>query len=137
MDMDTAVIQIDGLADIVRARQSVRDTAREIGLTLADQTRIATSVSELTRNIIQYAGKGTVAITGEKKKGLARIRVVVSDNGPGIADIENAMEDGFSTSGGLGMGLPGVKRLVEDFEINSRSGQGTTVSIAVSRRLWV
>ena len=137
MDMDTAVIQIDGLADIVRARQSVRDTARELGLTLADQTRIATSVSELTRNIIQYAGKGKVAITGEKNKGLARIRVVVSDNGPGIADIENAMEDGFSTSGGLGMGLPGVKRLVEDFEINSRSGQGTTVSIAVSRRLWV
>jgi len=137
MDMDTAVIQIDGLADIVRARQSVRDTARELGLTLADQTRIATSVSELTRNIIQYAGKGKAAITGEKSKGLARIQVVVSDNGPGIADIEKAMGDGYSTSGGLGMGLPGVRRLVEDFEINSRSGQGTTVSIAVSRRLWV
>jgi len=135
--MATAVIQIDGLADIVRARQSVRDTARELGLTLADQTRIATSVSELTRNIIQYAGRGEVTITGEKNKGQARIRVVVSDNGPGIADIEEAMEDGSSTSGGLGMGLPGVKRLVEDFEIKSRPGHGTIVSIAVSRRLWV
>ncbi len=135
--MDTAVIQIDGLADIVRARQSVRDTARELGLTLADQTRIATSVSELTRNIIQYAGSGKATITGEKNKGVVRIQVVVSDNGPGIADIEKAMGDGFSTSGGLGMGLPGVKRLVEDFEIESRPGHGTTVSIAVSRRLRV
>ncbi len=137
MDMDTAVIQIDGLADIVRARQSVRDTARELGLTLADQTRIATSVSELTRNIIQYAGKGKVAITGEKSKGQVRIQVVVSDNGPGIADIEAALGDGFSTSGGLGMGLPGVKRLVEDFDVKSQPGHGTTVSIAVSRRLRV
>ncbi len=135
--MDTAVLQIDGLADIVRARQNVRDTANELGLTLADQTRIATSVSELTRNVIQYAGRGKVTITSEKNKGQARIRVVVSDNGPGIADIEKAMGDGFSTSGGLGMGLPGVKRLVEDFEIKSRPGHGTTVSIAVSRRLWV
>lgn len=135
--MDTAVIQIDGLADIIRARQSVRDTAHALGMTLADQTRIATSVSELTRNIIQYAGKGTVTITGEKNKGYVRIRVVVSDNGPGIADIEEALGDGFSTSGGLGMGLPGVKRLVEDFEIKSRPGHSTTVSIAVSRRLWV
>ncbi len=135
--MDTSVIQIDGLADSVLARLSVRDIAHVLGLTLADETRFATSVSDLTRNIIQYAGKGKATITGEKSKGQAMIRVVVSDSGPGIADIEKAMGDGYSTGGGLGMGLPGVKRLVEDFEIKSRPGHGTTVSIAVSRRLWV
>lgn len=119
--------------DIVTARQEGRRLAQELGFGLADQTRIATAISELTRNVIQYADRGTVtlkAIRADRKDGL---EVVVADEGPGIEDVERVMQQGYSTSGGLGVGLPGARRLMHEFEIVSRPGRGTTVTI----RMWL
>lgn len=120
-------------ADIVTARQEGRRLAQELGFGLADQTRIATAISELTRNVIQYADRGTVtlkAIRADRKDGL---EVVVADEGPGIEDVERVMQQGYSTSGGLGVGLPGARRLMHEFEIVSWPGRGTTVTI----RMWL
>ena len=119
--------------DIVMARQEGRQLAQELGFGLADQTRIATAISELVRNVVRYAGRGTItlkAIEAGIKKGL---EVVVADEGPGIEDMELAMQDGYSTGGGLGAGLPGTKRLVHEFEIVSQPGLGATVTI----RMWL
>lgn len=113
--------------DIVGARQLGRERAKAIGFGTVDQARIATAISELARNIYLYAGTGKICyetIDEINKKG---IRVIASDNGPGIKDISQVMEDGFSTSGGLGAGLPGVKRLMDDFDIISNPGKGTEI----------
>jgi len=125
-------VQIRVESDIVAARVAGRDLARQLGFGLADQTRLATAISELTRNVIQYAGKGTCTITDVSDDTVVKIRVVVEDNGPGIPDISRAMEQGFSTSRGLGAGLPGTKRLVHEFDIQSRPGY-TKVTIAMAR----
>jgi len=119
--------------DVVAARQLARKMAEELGFGLADQTRITAAVSELSRNIYLYAGKGRVvikAISQSTKKG---IEVVAEDKGPGIPDIDLAMQDGYSTSNSLGQGLPGTKRLMDEFEIKSQVGAGTTVTI----RKWL
>lgn len=113
--------------DIVAARQLGRKLAKELGFGNVDQARIATAISELARNIYLYAGSGSICIervSELEKKGL-RIRAI--DKGPGIEDIQLVMEDGFTTSGGLGAGLPGVKRLVDDFTINSKVNEGTEI----------
>jgi len=106
---------------------------RSLGFGSADQTRVATAISELTRNVIQYAGEGVCIITDESNDSMNRIRVVVEDNGPGIADIDKAMMDGFSTGKSLGAGLPGTRRLAHEFEIESKPGH-TKVSIVMKRR---
>jgi serine/threonine-protein kinase RsbT len=115
--------------DIVAARQLGRNVAKELGFGTVDQARITTAISELARNIYLYAGQGQICIekihNGEK----AGLRIAAVDNGPGIADIRQVMEDGFSTSGGLGAGLPGVKRLMDEFEIDSAPGKGTNVNV--------
>ncbi len=124
-------IQLD--VDIITARREGRRLAQELGFGLADQTRIATAISELTRNAVQHAGRGTITlrpIVAGSKRGL---EVVVADQGPGIEDVELAMHDGYSTSGGLGMGLPGARRLVHEFDLVSQPGVGTTVTI----RMWL
>jgi serine/threonine-protein kinase RsbT len=115
--------------DIVAARQKGRALAVELGFSPGDATLIATAISELARNIVTYAGTGVVAIQGIQASGRQGILVIASDRGPGIADIRQAMRDGFSTSGSLGLGLPGVRRLMDEFDLQSRVGRGTTVAV--------
>jgi len=115
--------------DVVRLRQAVRESALGVGMSLVDQTKIVTAASELGRNTIQYGGGGRVAIT-TVSDGIRRgVRLEFVDQGPGIADLKLAMQDGYTTGGGLGLGLSGAKRLSDDFEIESSPGKGTRVAI--------
>jgi serine/threonine-protein kinase RsbT len=121
------VVSTDG--DIVVARQSGRELAEQIGCSATDATLVATAISEVARNIVTHAGRGEIvmrAVAGEAD-GDAAIEVVARDEGPGIAEVEHAMQDGFSTGPGLGFGLPGAQRLMDEFEITSEVGRGTTV----------
>jgi serine/threonine-protein kinase RsbT len=113
--------------DIVTARQKGRALAIALGFSSADAILIATAISELARNIVTYARHGEVRLTAIHKSSRTGIQLVASDKGPGIPDINQALRDGFSTSGSLGLGLPGVKRLMDDFECISEVGRGTTV----------
>lgn len=113
--------------DIVIARTLARDTAKALGFGAIDQARIATAVSELARNIFLYAGTGTVTIREIERGGRKGIEIISEDQGPGIADIDLVMQDGYSTSRGMGMGLPGAKRLMDEFDIKSAEGQGTVI----------
>ncbi len=115
--------------DIVSARQKGRAMAAELGFSTGDATLIAAAISELARNIVSYARKGQITlktVNGLKRQGFA---VIASDDGPGIPDVQQALRDGFSTSGSLGLGLPGVRRLMDEFEITSQPGRGTTVTV--------
>lgn len=120
-----AVIRSD--LDIVIARTLARDTAKMIGFGAIDQARIATAVSELARNIFLYAGTGTVTVREIERTGRRGIEIICEDKGPGINNIDLVMRDGYSTSRGMGMGLPGARRLMDEFEIRSQDGAGTTV----------
>ena len=125
-------LAIAGEPDIVAARQAAREVAKRLGFGMVDQSRIATAVSELTRNVARYAtdGRGRVVIrelaAPPRRPG---IEVVVADDGPGIADVSEALREGVTSGPGLGMGLPGTKRLMDEMEIDSALGRGTTVSI--------
>ncbi|WP_226660034.1 anti-sigma regulatory factor [Pseudalkalibacillus hwajinpoensis] len=114
--------------DIVKARQSGRNIAKELGFGTVDQARITTAISELARNIYLYAGNGAVAIERVENGGKFGLKIEASDSGPGIKDIRKVMEDGFTTSGGLGAGLPGVKRLMDEFTIDSKENEGTVIT---------
>jgi serine/threonine-protein kinase RsbT len=120
-----AVIRSD--LDIVIARTLARDTAKMLGFGAIDQARIATAVSELARNIFLYAGTGTVTVREIERTGRKGIEVICEDQGPGIANVNLVMQDGYSTSRGMGMGLPGAKRLMDEFDIRSQEGVGTTI----------
>ncbi|AOH53012.1 anti-sigma regulatory factor [Peribacillus muralis] len=113
--------------DIVAARQLGRNVAKELGFGTVDQARITTAISELARNIYLYAGQGSVSIEKLNKNGKSGLKIIAEDQGPGIEDIRRVMEDGYTTSGGLGAGLPGAKRLMDDFDIESIPGEGTTI----------
>ncbi|KIL52209.1 anti-sigma regulatory factor [Jeotgalibacillus soli] len=113
--------------DIVAARQLGRNVAKELGFGTVDQARITTAISELARNIYLYAGQGQLCIERLHEQSKTGLRIIALDKGPGIADIRKVMEDGFSTSGGLGAGLPGVRRLMDDFKIDSNPGEGTDI----------
>jgi serine/threonine-protein kinase RsbT len=122
-------VAINSDQDIILARQKGRALAAELGFAASDATLIATAISELARNIVSYAHRGEIAlkvVNGADRQGLS---IVASDCGPGIPDIRQALRDGFSTSGSLGMGLPGVRRLMDEFEITSQPGRGTTVAV--------
>lgn len=119
--------------DIVTARQQGRALAASLGFASSDQALIATAISELARNILQYAGRGEVDIAAEHLNGRAGITVVATDSGPGIPDVKRALEDGFSTGKGLGLGLPGTKRIMDEFDLVSEVGKGTRVAV----RKWV
>ena len=119
--------------DIVMARKVVRDAATALGFGLTDVTRIVTSASELTRNIYHYAESGVMRWRSLNQGALVGLELTFEDNGPGIPEIENAMEMGFSTGKGLGMGLPGSKRLMDELMIESTVGKGTTVVV----RKWL
>jgi len=123
------IIPIITEVDIVTARQQGRALAVELGFPTSDQALIATAISELARNIINYAKRGQVEITVEHKGGRTGIGVVASDQGPGIPDLERALLDGFSTGNGLGLGLPGTKRIMDDFEVVADVGKGTRVAV--------
>jgi serine/threonine-protein kinase RsbT len=124
---ETLPVQNEG--DVVQARQLVRKWAAELGFSLVDQTKVVTAASELARNVLVHGGGGTVraeALLEGIRRGL---RLTFEDQGPGIADIDLALRDGYTTGGGLGLGLGGSKRLVNEFEIVSRADEGTRVTI--------
>jgi serine/threonine-protein kinase RsbT len=130
------LLEISGEDDIVQARQRARELARELGFGLVDQSRVATAVSELARNVVRYAtdGRGAASMRRIGDGSHVGLEIVVSDNGPGIEDIEEAMQVGFTSGAGLGMGLPGARRLMDDLQIESELGRGTTVTIRKWRR---
>ena len=120
------VTKIVSEADIVTARQGSRELAARLGFGTVDQAFIATAVSELARNMLRYAINGQVRVESHVVARRAEIRVIASDRGPGIPDLDAAMTDGFTTSGSLGLGLPGIKRLMDDMRVETSPG-GTTV----------
>ena len=115
--------------DIVAARQLGRNEAKVIGFGTVDQARITTAISELARNIYLYARVGEVTMERIHENGKSGIRITATDKGPGISNLKKVMEDGFSTSGGLGTGLPGIKRLMDEMEIHSSVESGTVVIV--------
>lgn len=119
--------------DIVSARVEGRNMAKQLGFGVIDQARIATAISELARNLVLYANGGQVLLEEAHSQGRTGIQIVCSDQGPGIADLDLVMQDGYSTQRGLGMGLPGTRRLMDEFEIESQVGVGTTITI----RKWL
>lgn len=125
----TETINIQSSGDVVSVRQAVRQLAVEIGFGLVDQTKIVTAASELARNTLDYGGGGTVKLETLEEGRRRGLQLTFEDRGPGIPDIELALKDGFTTGGGLGMGLGGAKRLANEFEIQSAVGEGTQIKI--------
>jgi serine/threonine-protein kinase RsbT len=123
------VVDIDNPDDIVEARKAGHQLALDLGFTLTDVTMIATAISEIARNITSYAGRGSVRVAVEDREGRKALVVRAEDDGPGIADLERAMEDGYSTGRGLGMGLPGARRLMDRLIVESARGRGTVVEM--------
>jgi len=123
------LVAIRSDVDIVSARQQGRSLAAAIGFSATDATLIATAISELARNIVIYAGQGEVKLQSVETSQKKGIMISARDSGPGIRSIEEVLRDGYSTSGGLGLGLPGVKRLMDEFALESELRQGTTVTI--------
>ena len=129
MRKDSVVITIRSPTDIVSARQRGRTLAMELGFVGSDLTLIATAISEVARNVLDHAKTGEILLRPDHNGGRVGIEIVARDEGPGIPDIVQAMKYGFSTRQGLGVGLPGVKMLMDEFDIHSKVGEGTTVSI--------
>jgi serine/threonine-protein kinase RsbT len=130
--MDNArdvVVPIRGDVDVVNARQQARNLVSGLRFSSSDLTLIATAISEVARNIVVYAGSGEIALRITQRGERRGLMVIAKDRGPGIPDIDRAMQDGFSTSGGLGLGLPGSKRLMDEFNLISAVGKGTEVTM--------
>ena len=125
----TETLQVTGESNIVSVRQAVRRLALEIKLSLVDQTKIVTAASELARNLLVYGGGGEVVLEIIRSGTRAGLRVQFVDQGPGIPDVEQALRDGYTSGSGMGLGLGGARRLVNEFEIDSAPGKGTRVSI--------
>ena len=123
------VVDIRKPDDIVEARKAGHHLARDLGFSLTDVTMIATAISEIARNITSYAGRGAVQVAVAEREGRKALVVRAEDDGPGIADIERAMEDGYSTGRGLGMGLPGARRLMDRLIVESSLGRGTRIEM--------
>lgn len=130
-----ARVPIASDADIVTARQKGRDVASELGFTDGDLTVIAAAISEVARNIVAYAKQGEIILgPAAPKGGRIGVTVIAQDSGPGIEDVRQALQDGYSTSGGFGLGLPGARRLMDEFEIVSEVGKGTVVTMRKWKR---
>ena len=127
MDSESRVA-IKEESDFLAARKSGRDLAKDLGFDATSQTLIATAISELARNILKYASSGEIRLGRTTRNGICGMTIVASDQGPGIADVALAMTDGFSTGKGLGLGLPGTKRLMDDFDLVSEVGTGTVIT---------
>ena len=134
-DEHESVIPIESDADVVIARQRAREMASELELTSTDQTLLATAISEVARNITAYARHGEVALSVIRDdSGRHGIQVVARDDGPGIENVELALQDGFTSGTGLGLGLPGARRLVHEFHIETAPGRGTKVTLVMWER---
>ena len=127
--LHTEVLQIRTGEQVVGVRRIVRSTAADLGFSLVDQTRIVTAASELARNTLQHGGGGTMKLEILNNGSRRGLRLTFEDQGPGIPDMGLALKDGYSTSGGLGLGLSGSKRLVNEFSISSSPGEGTQVTV--------
>ena len=123
------VVDVNNSDDIVTARQAGHELARQLGFSLTDVTMIATAISEIARNITSYAGRGEVRVGLQYRDGRQALVVRAEDDGPGIADVERALEDGYSTGRGLGLGLPGARRLMDKLIVESAPGKGTVVEM--------
>lgn len=132
--MSEVRVQIEREADIVLARQAGRQLAAQLGFTTTDQTLIATAISEVARNIVVYAQHGEIVLTRADEAGRIGIQVIATDDGPGIDNKDLAMRDGYSTKNSLGLGLPGARRLMDDFALDSEVGKGTTVTMKKWKR---
>ena len=126
---DEIRVAIRSDADVVTARQEARTMGAALGFSSTDLTLLATAISEIARNITTYAGEGEVTLRVRNETGRTGIEVVATDEGPGIANVELAMQDGYTTGNGLGLGLPGTRRLVDDFELDTSPGAGTRIRI--------
>jgi serine/threonine-protein kinase RsbT len=127
-------VAIRAEGDIVTARRAVRDAATHFGFAQSDTARIVTAASELARNIYRYAGQGIMRWSKVERAELSGIQLQFVDHGPGIVDIKRALGGGYSTGGGLGLGLPGAKRLSDEMDVESSPGRGTTVTLRKWRR---
>ncbi|WP_436535885.1 ATP-binding protein [Actinoplanes sp. HUAS TT8] len=127
-------IEVTTDRDVVRVRQLVRTVAAALKLSLVDQTKIVTAASELARNTLVYGGGGYAEVSRPEGDHRTGIRIVFGDDGPGIADLELALTDGYTTGGGMGLGLSGARRLVDEFDIVTAPGQGTTITVVKWRR---
>jgi serine/threonine-protein kinase RsbT len=132
---DELRIAVTADVDVVNARQKGRELAAQAGFSSGDQTVIAAAISEIARNILNYAKRGEVVLSVVTNGDRQGVVIVARDQGPGIPDVQRALEDGYSTSGGLGLGLPGARRLMDDFDVSSSVGKGTTVTMKKWRRM--
>ena len=123
------IVPVRSSDDIVRVRQAVRNWAIDLGFGLVDQTKLVTAASELARNTVYYGGGGTVRMRALNNAAHSGLQLIFEDHGPGIADVELALQDGYTTGDGLGLGLGGARRLANEFEIISHPGEGTRVRI--------
>lgn len=128
-DRAAKVVAIRTEADVIIARQEGRSMAQRLGFSPVDQARITTAISELARNIVVYGDHGTVTLREVEREGRKGIEVLFDDEGPGIADVDLAMRQGYTSGKGLGAGLPGTQRLMDDFKLESTPGQGTHIRI--------
>lgn len=128
-DRGEVVVPIRAHGDVVLARQKIRGVVSDLRFSSSELTLIATAISEVARNIVTYAGTGEIVLRVVQRGQQRGVRVIARDRGPGIADIKKAMEDGYSTSRGLGLGLPGSKRLMDEFELVSEVGKGTEITM--------
>src|ERR1700704_333000 len=133
-DFPPEEIALRAETDIVVVRKSVRESATRLGFGITDVTRIITAASELARNVFLYAGSGVVRCRVLNRSDKVGLELVVEDQGPGIADIEQAMQPGYTTGKGLGLGLPGAKRLMDEMEIESEAGKGTKITVKKWRK---
>jgi serine/threonine-protein kinase RsbT len=133
-ELEHGVVKIEVEADIAVARRVVRDVAGKIGFGITETTRIITAASELGRNVFKYAGKGSMHWRILQKGTASGVELSFEDRGPGIADLDAALREGFSTGGSLGMGMPGAKRLMDEMDVKTAQGEGTTVVVRKWRR---
>ncbi|MDQ3753056.1 MAG: ATP-binding protein [Actinomycetota bacterium] len=133
---DEILVAISSDRDIVLARQTGRSMATELGLSKSEATLLATAISEVARNIVQYVGDGQILLCIVNGSGTDGIKVIASDSGPGIENVELALQDGQSSGGRLGLGLPGARRLMDEFHMVSRVGEGTTVTMTKWKAAW-
>jgi serine/threonine-protein kinase RsbT len=132
---DEIRVPIASDVDVVQARQQGRELAAKAGFSSGDQTVIAAAISEVARNILLYAKRGEVSFSVVNNGDRRSVVIVAQDQGPGIPDIDRAMQDGYSTSGGLGLGLPGARRLMDEFDVKSAVGKGTIVTMRKWKRM--